>query len=116
MSEYFSPEELECPCCSEIQMDDDFMCILGKLREDFDYPMPVTSGYRCESHNADVGGSAKSQHLEGNAVDVAWGHFPAKYKFKLVQFALDYGFSGLGIGDEFIHLDRRGGAGKMWTY
>ena len=113
---YFSDEELECGCCGELEMDEDFLCILNKLRADFNYPMIVTSAYRCEGHNAAVGGSPNSQHLLGNAVDIHWEDYSSALKYRLIQFALDYDFRGIGISDEFIHLDRRDTQGKVWTY
>jgi uncharacterized protein YcbK (DUF882 family) len=116
MSSYFSDQELECPCCGELEMAGDFLSILFKLRHHFDYPMPVTSGFRCQSHNAAVGGSDSSQHLEGNAVDVYWSDFSAALKYKLIQYALDYDFRGIGLSDEFIHLDLRDTVGKVWFY
>jgi len=34
-------------------------------------PIVVNSGYRCPKHNREVGGVANSQHLKGEAADIA---------------------------------------------
>lgn len=116
MNKFFTDEELECSCCGELEMDQDFMCLLSKLRAEFDHPMIVTSGFRCQSHNAAVGGSDRSKHLLGCAVDVYWEDYNSSLKYRLVECALGYDVRGIGLSDEFIHLDGRNGAGKIWFY
>ena len=44
------------------------MC-LQPIRESFNYPIRITSGYRCEALNTKVGSTNRSQHLFGQAVD-----------------------------------------------
>lgn len=44
--------------------------LLDPLREKFGGPIIVTSGYRCAKLNRAVGGTSKSQHLTGQAVDI----------------------------------------------
>lgn len=44
--------------------------VLEPLRILFKRPIYVTSGYRCAELNRLVGGSKKSQHLEGKAADI----------------------------------------------
>lgn len=44
--------------------------ILDPLREAYGKPIIVTSGYRCDRLNKVVGGSNKSQHKFGQAVDI----------------------------------------------
>lgn len=43
---------------------------LNPIREEFGKPIYVTSGYRCPRLNKLVGGSTKSAHLQGLAVDI----------------------------------------------
>lgn len=43
--------------------------ILQPIRDNFDSPIIITSGYRCPQLNKKVGGSNNSQHLYGEAAD-----------------------------------------------
>jgi len=52
-------ERLKIVCCR----------ILEPVRDHFRVPFSPTSGYRCPELNAVVGGSRKSQHMTGQAVD-----------------------------------------------
>ena len=44
--------------------------ILDPLREAWDSPIIVTSGYRCQQLNKAVGGAKSSQHIYGQAADI----------------------------------------------
>ena len=44
--------------------------VLDPLRELWQQPIIVTSGYRCPRLNAAVGGAARSQHCLGQAADI----------------------------------------------
>ena len=44
--------------------------VLDPLREAYEKPIIVTSGYRCEKLNKAVGGAASSQHVKGEAADI----------------------------------------------
>ena len=45
--------------------------VLDPLREKYGKPIQVNSGYRCPNHNLAVGGASRSQHLFGEAADIA---------------------------------------------
>lgn len=45
--------------------------VLEPLREYMGKPLHINSGYRCPQVNAAVGGSKTSQHMKGQAADVA---------------------------------------------
>lgn len=45
--------------------------VLDPARERLGKPIRVNSGYRCAKHNREVGGVAASQHLLGEAADIA---------------------------------------------
>jgi len=118
---HFSAAELACRHCGRIAMDPRFMERLEHLRADFGRAMPVTSGYRCPLHDAEIGG--RGAHPTGHAVDVrVWG----EDAFRLVALAARHGITGIGlnqrgdVGARFIHLDDLGGANfprpRVWTY
>lgn len=43
---------------------------LQPIRDGYGKPIIITSGYRCPTLNAKVGGSKTSQHIKGQAVDI----------------------------------------------
>lgn len=47
--------------------------VLDPLREWYGKPLTVNSGYRCPALNKAVKGSATSQHMSGQAVDIDTG-------------------------------------------
>ena len=74
---WFSMNEFECHC--GCRMPDSARAnivalveqVLDPARERYGRPVCVNSGYRCARHNAAVGGVANSQHLKGEAMDIA---------------------------------------------
>lgn len=54
--------------------------VLDPAREAFGAPVRVNSGYRCSRLNAAVGGSARSQHLRGEAADLNTGSLQGNKK------------------------------------
>lgn len=73
LAQYFTVDEMKCKgehCCDHTcAMDDYHMTQLDRLREECG-PLRVTSGFRCNKHNADVGGVVDSWHTKGKATDV----------------------------------------------
>ena len=51
MWEYFTVDELKCKGTDECQMDEQFMIQLEVLRQEFNEPMIISSGYRDLSYN-----------------------------------------------------------------
>ena len=105
---YFTEDEMRCKGSGNVHMDEDFMTKLISIREKLSAPMTITSAYRDPEHNDRVGGSKSSAHIEGKAVDIAcYG----EKDFKIVELALEEGFTGIGVsqkgphGARFIHLD-----------
>jgi zinc D-Ala-D-Ala carboxypeptidase len=110
----FHPRELACPCCQRSELAEDFLLKLEGLREDVGFPLPVTSGFRCEKHNGEIPGAAKnSQHMQGLAVDISTKSMTASHRFLLLEKALALGFKGIGVYAAHIHLDERK-EGAFW--
>lgn len=105
----FTRAEMACQCCGVCLMRDSFMAKLQALREAFADPIIVTSGYRCPAHNSQVGGAKGSQHVKGNAADIA-----AKDMQKLFDLAKQH-FPVVVRGPGFIHVDNRVGT-ATWQY
>lgn len=101
----FKPQEFACHHCGELPpiLDVELLDRLQLLRTAIGKPLRVNSGYRCRLHNAEVKGSAYSQH-KSLAVDLSLAGLDAK---RLYALSLELGFLGVGLGETFIHLDMR---------
>ena len=107
--EFFNPNEFRCKCCKKVYMDLNFVKRLNYARSIALIPFIVTSGYRCEKHNREIGGKENSAHLYGKAADILCN--TDNSRFIMVSSLLRVGFKRLGIskGTEFrsgfIHVD-----------
>ena len=72
------------------------------------FQLTCTSGYRSPEYNSKVGGSKKSQHMLGNAVDIVQTGLTTAQRQQFIQAAIDAGFTAIGIYNTFTHLDIRG--------
>ena len=85
---WFKEKELCCKCCGQLppfareNIEALVENVLDPLRERYGKPIIVNSGYRCPKHNKEVGGVKNSQHLKGEAADIA----PAGFKFQDAGF------------------------------
>lgn len=68
----FKKSEFKCPCghCNGYGdgISSSLLVTLQKLRDKYG-KLQITSGYRCTSHNKEVGGSTNSKHTKGQAAD-----------------------------------------------
>jgi uncharacterized protein YcbK (DUF882 family) len=71
----------------------------------------VTSWYRPPTVNRNVGGTSRSQHLNGHAVDIIVGNYDPEDFTKLVS---DFWVGGVGDSPAFTHLDL--GTNRRWNY
>ena len=102
-SRHFSAKELECKCgCGSLVIDTDLITKLEQLRVQRGKPVAINSGTRCPAHNAAEGGKTVSEHLSGQAVDIAAS--TSSDRFELLDLAIRCGFERIGIGKSFVHL------------
>lgn len=115
-SVYFSSEELKCKCgtpeCDAKEMDPRFLLRADRIRHRMGRPLQVTSARRCSKHNMIVGGSPRSQHLKGKAMDLIIG-FEEHSKF--LQICREEGITGIGRATTWCHIDDREGELRTWT-
>lgn len=116
LSEHFAESEFACHCCGKgaDKINPRLIQLLEQLRYNIGgYPIHINSGYRCPKHNSDVGGVQNSQHVQGNAADIAC---PSQLSFGQFKWYVDQlPFDGIGIydADNFIYVDcRNGGIGS----
>ena len=101
---YFTEKEMRCKGTDECEMDEKFMEKLECLRECYDRPMIITSGYRSQAHNSAIGGSPNSAHVQGRAVDVAVAGSDA---YDLIKLAIEHGFTGIGVAQRGAYNKNR---------
>ena len=97
----------KCKCCGELPpggMDQRLVDVLNKIGLTDE---EINCGYRCPSHNAEVGGVSNSQHLFGIAADCDASKFGVD---ELAQKAEECGADGIGKypSSNFVHVDTRG--------
>lgn len=110
VSPHFSRWELACRCCGEYQIDQKLIDGLEMLRVLAGAPIHPNSGYRCEKHNASVGGSKSSQHRLGKAADIVISGLTPVQMYRLAEQVPVLHDGGIGIYPDrgFIHVDVRG--------
>lgn len=118
LSKNFTAQEFSCRCgkCQYSNesikpgdIDLGLVALLESLRADLlNAPITISSGRRCDVHNAAVGGAPSSQHLCGTAADVV----VEGYSPEIVFLALDQHPMSERIGlsqyPTFVHVDVRG--------
>jgi len=95
--------------------------VLDPVRERFGKPIKVNSGFRCPIHNRTVGGVPGSQHVKGEAADIAPAGlqltaYGLKELARLVEVIKENGkFDQLIIYPRFVHVSwkRSGGNRKQ---
>jgi len=86
---------------------------LQVIRDHFQKPIVIISGYRSPARNAAVGGADKSQHLEAKAADIKIAGIPTEEIYNRIDKLIAQGLvkqGGLGkyIKSGFVHYDIRG--------
>jgi len=110
---YFTRAEFACSETGENEIHDDFIYKLDELRERCGFPFVINSGYRSPNHSIEAAKDKPGQHTTGRCADIAVNSGSQRYR--LVQEALAMGFTGIGVGKSFIHIDLRKKL-VMWTY
>ncbi|MCI2061070.1 MAG: D-Ala-D-Ala carboxypeptidase family metallohydrolase [Bacteroidales bacterium] len=93
--------------------------LLQPLRDAWGKPLKVNSGYRCKALNAAVGGVPTSQHVKGEAADIAAGD-PVKLARLAVKLGLP--FDQMILYPTFVHFshklngEQRGQICYNWRY
>ena len=105
LSKNFHLSEFECKCgCGSTLVNGDHVRKLQSYRDTVGKPIRINSGYRCETHNTNVGGARNSRHCYGDATDITVdGVNPA-----VVWEDADRLFDGVGKYRTFTHVDSRG--------
>lgn len=112
LSANFKVSEFACQgkgCCSSVLIDEKLVDYVQNIRDHFEKPVSINSGYRCAKHNKAVGGASGSYHAKGQAADiVVKGVAPAE----VAKYAERIGVKGIGLYETpsdgyFVHIDTR---------
>jgi len=104
LSKNFNEIEFACKCCGQVIISNELVIKLQKLRDLIGKPIHINSGYRCPKNNKEVGGVTNSQHVLGTATDITISGLTSK---QIAKYAEQIGFGGIGIYQDFIHVDVR---------
>jgi uncharacterized protein YcbK (DUF882 family) len=107
LSPHFKESEFACKCCGKARVDKKLVNLLEEIRVAIGKPIIIMSGYRCEAHNAKVGGAKKSQHVQGTAADIKVSGMEAADVQKWLVKNFDAKIGGLGSYKTFTHIDIR---------
>jgi len=123
INNYFNTSEFTCKCkydtCKEQKIAIELIDLLTKIREEIQTPITITSGFRCQEHQAFLRSSGvntvvakKSTHELGDAADAK------APKLQLSDFLLvsEKYFLSIGLANTFLHLDLRKDKKRRWKY
>jgi uncharacterized protein YcbK (DUF882 family) len=105
---HFNIGEFACKHCGEVKLDRELLAVLQLVRIHFNSPVSITSGYRCEIHNRNVGGAKNSQHKLGTAADIVVNGIEPSEVHHFIDSIFPNSY-GLGYYDSFTHIDVRDG-------
>jgi len=80
--------------------------LLQKIRDHFGKAVVLSSGYRTVAYNTKVGGSPKSQHIQGTAADIVVAGVDPLTVAEYAEFLMPES-GGIGVYQTFTHVDVR---------
>lgn len=107
---YFKRDEFKCKCggkyCNGFPVDPEekLIKVADRVRAHFGNRIIVSSGVRCEKHNANVGGVSGSRHKLGKAMDFCVSGMSASSVLAYVQKQPDIRYA-YAIDSTFVHMD-----------
>lgn len=110
LSQHFKVKEFACKDGSDkVLIDTNLIPILESIREYFNSPVYIMSGYRTEVYNKKVSNTKDSQHCKGTAVDVRVAGVSPVAIALMCEYDLLKGTGGIGLykGQNFTHIDTR---------
>lgn len=107
---YFTREEFRCKCggkyCDGFSAEPSpkLVRVADRVREHLGASALVSSGVRCETHNANVGGVYNSRHLTGKAMDFRVSGKTATQTLAFVQAQPEIRYA-YAIDANYVHMD-----------
>lgn len=81
--------------------------VLQPLRDKWNAPLHINSGYRCQELNREVGGVPTSQHVKGEAADIAAGNPLALAKVAKADPEIWRNVDQMIIYPDFVHFSHK---------
>lgn len=106
---YFKKSEFACKCgryCNghPTEMNEKVVKVADRVRKNFGATATVSSGLRCDTHNANVGGVANSRHRQGKAIDFCIAGKSAAQVLSYVQKQPEIRYA-YAIDGKYVHMD-----------
>lgn len=106
ISEHFKANEFQCKDGSEeFLIADRLIDILETIRNHFEAPVIINSGYRTPSWNSKIGGAPNSYHCKGMAADIKVKGHTSKEVAEYASRIMEEG--GVIRYTNFVHVDVR---------
>lgn len=108
LSEHLSHHEVRCRCkypqCNHTLIHSTIIEAFETLRQKSgNHSLSITSGYRCQMHNDDVGGTPKSMHKRGLALDIVIPPHIDQEEFYKMASESGFTFCLLYADQNFVH-------------
>lgn len=107
LSKNFNSSEFDCHgngCCETTLIDTDLIGVLQMIRANFGKAVIINSGFRCKTHNKNVGGASLSRHVSGMAADIVVNGIEP---LEVAKYCESIGVLGIGLYDWGCHIDTR---------
>ena len=106
LSEHFKAKEFQCKDKSKyLLVATELIEILEKIRNHFNAPVIINSGYRTPSWNSKVNGTSNSYHCKGMAADIVVKGHSSREVAKYADSIMEQG--GVIRYTNFTHVDIR---------
>ena len=106
VSKNFKAKEFQCKDKTEgLLVATELLDVLEKIRNHFDAPVIINSGYRTPSWNSKVNGASNSYHCKGMAADIVVKGHSSKEVAKYADSIMEQG--GVIKYTNFVHVDVR---------
>ena len=106
LSEHFKAKEFQCKDKSEyLLIATELIEVLEKIRNHFNAPVIINSGYRTPSWNFKVNGASTSYHCKGMAADIVVKGHSSKEVARFADSIMEEG--GVISYTNFTHIDVR---------
>lgn len=106
-----STQEYSCKCsnnfCKTTVISKNLIKSYSSFRNLIGVRLLINSGYRCQSHNHNVGGAELSRHLTGEAIDINLKSLHHLDNDEIEFAAKNSGFNFIKFYKSFVHLDVR---------